>query len=144
MGMSFQAGQKVFIDTAPLIYWFEDHPVYVKKMAGFFDEITKKHIPLITSMITYIEVLTQPARLGADDLADKYRDYFLNSEQLNIYPLDMLVADAAVNLRATYALRTPDAIQLATAQVCGCNCILSNDRKWRRTKSLRILLVDEL
>ncbi len=144
MDVSFQSGQKVFIDTAPLIYWFEEHPAYTDIMAGFFDNITKKRIPLITSMITYIEVITQPARLGADDLADKYRDYFLNSEQLNIYPLDMLVADAAVSMRAAYSLRTPDAIQLATAQVCGCNYILSNDRKWRRIKNIRIVLVDEL
>lgn len=144
MGISFKAEQKIFIDTAPLIYWFEEHPDYIQKLARFFDEITANQIPLVTSMVTYIEVLTHPEKTGDYHLSGKYRNFFTNSDQLTIYPLDVTVADAAVRLRARHNLKTPDAIQLATAQICGCDYVLSNDRNWRGMGNVRIVLVSEL
>lgn len=144
MGIIFKPGQKVFLDTAPLIYWFEENSSYISRMSRFFDDVAKKRIPLITSMITYIEVLTYPEKAGAHDLAEKYRNYFFNSEQLSIQALDISIADAAVRLRSQHGLKTPDAIQLATARICGCNYILSNDRKWRGITDVRVVLVPEL
>lgn len=144
MAIAFKTGQKIFVDTAPLIYWFEEHPNYIQKLARFFDEITEKQIPLMTSMVTYIEVLTYPEKMGNRLLSGKYRNYFTNSDQLTIYPLDVTVADAAIRLRARHALKTPDAIQLATAQVCGCDYVLSNDRNWQGVSGVRVLLVSEL
>ena len=144
MAITFKTGQKIFVDTAPLIYWFEEHPDYIQKLVRFFDEITEKQIPLMTSMVTYIEVLTYPEKTGNRLLSGKYRNYFTNSDQLTIYPLDVTVADAAIRLRARHALKTPDAIQLATAQVCGCDYVLSNDRSWRGAGGVRVLLVSEL
>ena len=64
MAITFKTGQKIFVDTAPLIYWFEEHPDYIRKLVRFFDEITEKQIPLMTSMVTYIEVLTYPEKTG--------------------------------------------------------------------------------
>lgn len=144
MAIAFKTGQKIFVDTAPLIYWFEEHPNYIQKLVRFFDEITEKQIPLMTSMVTYIEVLTYPEKMGNRLLSGKYRNYFTNSDQLTIYPLDVTVADAAIRLRARHALKTPDAIQLATAQVCGCDYVLSNDRNWQGVRGVRVLLVSEL
>jgi len=40
MAIAFKTGQKIFVDTAPLIYWFEEHPTYIQKLVHFFDEIT--------------------------------------------------------------------------------------------------------
>lgn len=142
--MMFKTGQRVFIDTAPLIYWFEENPAYSAKMKFFFDEITTKHIPLVTSMVTYIEVLSYPEKQGARELVSAYREYLLNSEQIRIHPLDVSVADAAVRLRCLYSLRTPDAIQLATAQICDCDFVLSNDKSWKKVTGMRVLLVQEL
>jgi predicted nucleic acid-binding protein len=144
MAITFKTGQKIFVDTAPLIYWFEEHPDYIQKLIRFFDEITEKQIPLMTSMVTYIEVLTYPEKTGNRLLSGKYRNYFTNSDQLAIYPLNVSVADAAIRLRARHALKTPDAIQLATAQVCGCDYVLSNDRTWPGVSGIRVLLVSEL
>ena len=144
MAIAFKTGQKIFVDTAPLIYWFEEHPTYIQKLIRFFDEITEKQIPLMTSMVTYIEVLTYPEKTGNRLLSGKYRSYFTNSDQLTIYPLDVTVADAAIRLRARHALKTPDAIQLATAQVCGCDYVLSNDRNWQGVSGVHVLLVAEL
>ena len=144
MGMNFKRGHRIFIDTAPLIYWFEDNASYVMKMTRFFNEVTEKQIVLVTSMVTYIELLTLPEKKGAHELVAKYQEYLLNSDQITIHPLNVSVANAAVRLRATAALKTPDAIQMATAQVSGCDYIVSNDNKWGNITGVCVVLVSSL
>jgi predicted nucleic acid-binding protein len=144
MGLKLFRGETVFVDTAPLIYFFEEKEPYVDRLADFFDEVTQLDIQLVTSMVTYIEILTLPEKLGDERLAAKYREFLTNSEQLSIYPLNIAVADAAVRLRASAGVKTPDAIQLAVAQVCGVDHVLTNDRKWRELSSFNVVLVDEL
>lgn len=72
---------------------------------AFFDEVTQLDIQLVTSMVTYIEILTLPEKLGDERLAAKYREFLTNSEQLSIYPLNIAVADAAVRLWASAGVK---------------------------------------
>lgn len=58
-------------------------------------------------------------------------------------PIDADDAVAAVELRARYALRTPDALQLAVAIRAGCDAFLTNDVRLRRVSELRIILLDD-
>ena len=144
MGLTLSARQTVFVDTAPLIYFFEEHEAYAPVMAAFLDEVLAKDVQLVTSVITYIELLTFPRRAGNERLAAKYREYLTNSERLSLYPVNALVADAAVDLRAVYNLKTPDAIQLAVARVCGADLVLTNDRDWRAIRDLSIVTLSDL
>ena len=56
-----------------------------------------------------------PLREGKTELADEYRKNLLQSPGMTTVPLDESIAEAAAGLRARYHVRTPDAIQLATA-----------------------------
>jgi predicted nucleic acid-binding protein len=134
----------VFIDTAPLIYFFEENPIYIAQLATFFDAVTESRANLVTSMITYIEVLVHPERSGAKTLAAKYRDFLTNSDQISIYPLNLTVADACTKLRAQHGIKTPDAIQLAVARTCGADYILTNDAAWTKIPGFDITLVSDL
>ena len=144
MGLILATGETVFVDTAPLIYFFEDNDTYIKRLTAFFDQVAESNVVLVTSMVTYIEILTHPERTGDKRLAAKYRDFLTNSEQISMYPLNVSVADAAVRLRAGHQLKTPDAIQLATAEVCGADHVVTNDVKWRRVPGFHVVTVDEL
>ncbi len=144
MGLNIGRGQVVFLDTAPLIYFFEDHPRFAGPMSVFFDVIAEVDAKVVTSMVTYIELLTQPQKTGNEALAGKYRDYLTNSDQVSLYPLNLLVADAAVRLRAEFRLKTPDAIQLATARVCGADLVLTNDRDWSGVTGFNIVMLKSL
>ncbi len=144
MGMMLKPRQTVFVDTAPLIYFFEDHKIFAPRVARFLEEAFTKDVQLVTSMITYIELLTFPQRCGNERLSAKYRDYLTNSEHLSLYPLNVLVADAAVGFRVAYHLKTPDAIQLGTAKVCGADMVLTNDRDWSAVKELSIAVLADL
>jgi predicted nucleic acid-binding protein len=54
------------------------------------------------------------------------------------------VAERAADLRARYNVRTPDAIQLATALEAGCDAFLTNDLALRRVAELRVLVLGTL
>ncbi|MBK9715381.1 MAG: PIN domain-containing protein [Kouleothrix sp.] len=59
-------------------------------------------------------------------------------------PIDAVVADQAAELRASYGLRTPDALQIAAALAAGCTAFLTNDARLQRVTELRVLVLDEL
>jgi len=54
------------------------------------------------------------------------------------------IAEKAADLRARYNLRTPDALQVATALYAGCDAILTNDAAMARVTELSVLVIDDL
>jgi len=144
MGLELQSDHIIFLDTAPFIYFFERHPDYFPFMERFFDQVYAASAQVITSMVTYIELTTQPARLGDHQLALKYRDYLAYSENISLFPVDLNIADQAVIMRARHGFKTPDAIQTGTAVACGADYIVTNDREWKRFDAIPVVLVEEL
>lgn len=144
MGLNLTRGQSIFLDTAPLIHLFEEHDEYLPVVEQILDEAHNNGADLVTSMVTYIEILTAPLRAGSNVLASRYREYLTNSEGLSIYPLNVSVADEAARLRAEHGLRTPDAIQIATATTCGADFFLTNDRQLSRVPGIEIVVVADL
>lgn len=144
MGLTLHHGQTVFVDTAAFIYYFENHEAYADPLDRFFRNCTDLDVQIVTSLVTYIELLTFPEKNGNRLLAAKYREYLTNSENLRVYPLSFQVADEAVRLRAQHGLRTPDAIQLATARICGADWVLTNDKRWQVVPDMPVVLMDQL
>ena len=144
MGLDLKSGDIIFLDTAPFIYFFEEHPDYFPALETLFVQLYKTDAQAITSIITYIELTTHPARRGKNQLVRKYRDYLSNSENISLFPLDMDIADHVVELRAKYHFKTPDAIQLGTAVACGADYIITNDKAWRRFEPIEVVLVGDL
>jgi predicted nucleic acid-binding protein len=144
MGLNLQPGQKIFVDTAPLVYLMEGQGLRAEKVAGLLELSTKVNATWVTSLVTYMEILVLPTREGQAALAGKYRDFLTNSDQISLHPLDVAVADVAVELRARHRLKVPDAVQLATARVSGADLILTNDRSWAVVPGPRIVCVDDL
>ncbi len=133
-----------FIDTAPLIYFFEKNEVYFEKINEVFNDLYEKNCQIVVSMITYIEISTLPVKLGNLKLAAKYREYFTNSNNLTLYPVNLLISEKTISYRAKYNLKTPDAIQLATAEICGADYVLSNDKEWSKINEVNVILIDDL
>jgi len=120
----FPPGSIVGLDTGPLIYYIEEHPTFLPRVAPFFEAADRGEFRLVTSLVTLIEVLVHPVREGRLDLAQEYRNVLLQSPNLTPIPLDSGIAEQAAELRAQYKLRTPDAIQIATALRSGAFVVL--------------------
>jgi predicted nucleic acid-binding protein len=137
-------GQIVGLDTAPLIYYLEEHPTYLPLVDPFFDALARGDLHAVTSTVTLIEVLTQPLRHGDAALAAQYRSLLLNNRSIGMRAVSVAIAEQAARLRATYTLRTPDAVQLATALDAGASTFLTNDARLAAIPDLRVLVLDQL
>jgi predicted nucleic acid-binding protein len=144
MELNFSRGQMIFIDTSPIIYYFEENEKYIGRLAELFDSVYANDVQIVTSMITYIELISYPVKLGNSQLAAKYREYLTNSDTISLYPLNIIASEAAVKYRVNYGLRTPDAIQLGTAECCGADYVLTNDKAWKKIRELNIINIDDL
>jgi predicted nucleic acid-binding protein len=144
MGLELKIGDIVFVDTAPFIYFFERHPVYFPYVEKLVNNVYSQDARIITSIITLIEVTTLPVRMGNQSLVREYRDYLTKSNHIRMLPIDLIIAQQAALIRGQYSIKTPDAIQLATAIVSGANHIVTNDFQWKQLTTQNILTVSEI
>jgi predicted nucleic acid-binding protein len=137
-------GRTIGLDTAPLIYFIEKNSDYVEKVRPFFKALARGDFKAVSSTVTLLEVLVYPLRQSETALAQKYRDILLNTEHLEIIPVSPAIAEKAAGLRAAHNLKTPDAIQIATAIQAKATAFLTNDSKLSRVQNLRILVLNDL
>lgn len=134
----------VALDTAPLIAFIAKEEPYLDLVRPLFQAIDQGKIHAVTSIVTLIEVLVRPLREKDEKLAAQYEDILMHAEHLTTLPLDESIALQAAELRATLNLRTPDAIQVATALIGGADTFITNDKRLRVPSQLTRLTLDEL
>jgi predicted nucleic acid-binding protein len=137
-------GQVVGLDTAPLIYFIEQNPTYLEMMRLFFRTLNQGEFRVVTSVVTLPEVLVYPLRQGNTTLAQQYRDILFNAEGLTTIQVSPDIAEVAAQLRAIHNLRTPDAVQMATAICEGASFFLTNDARLPSLPELEVLVLEEL
>jgi predicted nucleic acid-binding protein len=137
-------GTVVGLDTAPLIYLIEENPFYLASLRSFFESVDQGEFRVVTSVVTLTEVLVHPMRYGNQKLAEQYRNILLHANQVATLPVSEAIAEAAANLRASYNLRTPDAIQLATAIGSGASFFLTNDSRLPTLADLKVLVLNQV
>lgn len=131
-------------DTAPIIYFVEANPNYDALMTEIFQRVDDGKIAGYTSVISLCEVLVHPVRNQNHALKRRYVDILQNSPNFFTKFINSSVAETAAELRAKYNLRTPDALQIATALENNCDAFLCNDNALKRVSELRNLVLDEL
>jgi predicted nucleic acid-binding protein len=136
-------GKTIGLDTAPLIYFIEEHPIYLEAILNFFEAVERDEVTAVTSTVTLLEVLVHPFRNNNDELATEYRDILLRSKVITS-DVSAPIAEAAAQLRSHHNIRTPDAIQIATAMHAGATHFLTNDIRLPTIPSLEILVLDDL
>ena len=136
--------RRIFLDTAPVIYYVEKNPAYLAKVKPVFTQIDAGVLTAVTSPITLSECLVHPYRLQHLDGIAKFRDLIVSGSNVNFVLLDDAIADKAAELRALYNLTLPDAFQAATALRAGCSTFLTNDPILRRVPGLDIIVIDEI
>ena len=137
------AGQLVVIDTAPIIYFIEEHPTYLPVVLPFFEALDQQTVSGATSTITLIEVLIQPLRQNKRNLVRQYREILTNVSGLTTHALTPEIAEIAADLRAKHNLRVPDAVQMATGIQAGAQYFLTNDARLPDLPNLKRLLVND-
>jgi predicted nucleic acid-binding protein len=138
------SNQTIFIDTSPLIYYIEENPQYLRFLRRFFLANEEYGYFFISSVITLMEVLVLPLRYKENELVQKYETILTNSKAIKLIAIDDEIAKVSARLRAEYSLKTPDAIQLATAVVYSADTFLTNDKRLKTVKEINVVTLDEL
>lgn len=136
--------QRLGVDTAPYIYYVENHPTYANKVDAIFQVVEAQSIEIKTSAITLTETLMKPIQASDQPLIDTYHELLTETDYVELVSITPELAEKAAHLRARYNLRTPDALHLVTAIESGCDAFLTNDLGLKRVTELRVLLLDEL
>lgn len=131
----------VGIDTVPFIYHFEENPTYKDITTALFDNLEKGKVKGVTSTITLMEILVRPKAKGDADAIEDYKLLLTTYPNLKIKDIDIGVADKAADLRSTYRLRPPDALQAAACIVEGASAFITNDARMKVLREIHVILL---
>ncbi len=106
------------LDTNSLIYYFQGAP----EMDDVFRQIELGTARPVVSIITVVELLGFPRLERADET--RIRSLLAG---FSVVPVDVKVADRAVELKRRRGVKTPDAIIAATALLEGA-CLVTRDQ----------------
>lgn len=141
---SLQGVTRLFLDTAPVIYYIEKHPQYFSIVKPIFDRIDNSLLVAVTSPVTLSECLVIPYRLGQIQIQQLFINQLVNGNNTLFKPIDLDIAQQAAELRSRYNLALLDAYQVAIAIEASCEAFLTNDIALKRINELRVLVVNEL
>jgi predicted nucleic acid-binding protein len=83
--------KKVFLDTAPIIYFIEAHQQFGPLVKQVVDLINENRIQAVTSVLTISEVLPKPVETGNEELAKKFMTYLSSRPQIKWYTILTIV-----------------------------------------------------
>ena len=136
--------RRLYVDSAPLIYYVEENSTYLDKMRQIVSIIDDTDLVAYSSVLTLAEVLVMPLRKDEQRLVRAYKEILLAGDDYEMVDFTTEIAVVAAEIRARYGLGTPDSIHVATAVTTQCDAMLTNDRDMKRIRELTILLLDDL
>ena len=132
-------GSTVVVDSAPWIYVLEGRPRFAEKFTSLFEAAARQELELALSTITLSEILAGPYKNGHTALAKRYEKVL---SSYRVVELSAPIAVLAAQLRARFALKLPDAIQVATALDMGADALVTHDRDFSKVRGLSVLMGD--
>lgn len=133
----------VGLDTAVFIYYRETPNRFSAITREVFEGLERGDFQAVTSVISLLEIAVKPYRTGRPDLADEYDLLLANFPHINLVDVDRSTALKAAELRASYNLRPPDAIQVAACLVHGGTALVTNDSDLRRVTELEVFMLGD-
>lgn len=146
MGLDLRAflrrHRRIALDTSIFIYQLEANARYVALTDHIFSWLERPGSKAVTSTITMTELLVQPYRSAEEARVDEFYGLLSTYPNLDWIAPDLEIADLAARLRALHHLRTPDALQAATASHAGATALITNDAMFERVQAFETLVLD--
>lgn len=83
---ALQGVTRLFLDTAPVIYYVEKHPAYLDLVTPIFRHIDSEVLVAVTSPVTLAECLVMPCRLGLTKLQQDFTDLIVYGQSTIFAP----------------------------------------------------------
>ena len=136
--------KRVFVDTAPIIYFLENSSLYMKAMGNFFVKCKKEHIQIVTSTLTIEEYLVSPYSNGKMEYVDNFKK-FIEYMNIEVVDIDSVMEEQGAKIRGKYkSFKAMDALQIATAIIKKCDMFFTNDKQLRQEKELPCMTMEDI
>ena len=136
--------KRVYIDTAPIIYFLENSSLYMESMGKFFSRCVKEHIQIVTSTLTIEEYLVLPYSDGKMEYVDNFKR-FIQYMNIEVVDIDAAIAEQAAKIRGQYKnFKAMDALQIAAAVAKKCDMFFTNDKQLRQEKELPCMTMEDI
>ena len=119
---------RVFLDSNLFIYLFEDAGPRGQHAEYIIRQLALRQASVLTSALTFGEVLVKPVETRNHILEQKYRA-LLDAPTVTVLPFDRKAGDVFSVIRQNRSIKAPDAIQLATAASAQCDLFITNDER---------------
>jgi predicted nucleic acid-binding protein len=133
----------VGLDTAPFIYFIEDVAPYADLIEPAFNLLENHRLHAVTSTVTLAEILTKPLAEKKYSLIDEIKFTLKTFATLSMVAIDERLAEAAALIRARYAIRLPDALQIAAAIQGEATLFMTNDKRIKRVDAIEVLVLSD-
>jgi predicted nucleic acid-binding protein len=138
-----QRQRRIAVDTSILIYHMEANARYRAVADAVFSWVEKAGHEAVTSTITMTELLVPAYRESDERRVEEFYGLLSTYPNLQWLAPDLETADLAAKLRAQYRLRTPDALQAATALRATATGLITNDPVFARIREFETAILDE-
>lgn len=131
----------LFLDACVIIYWVESNEPFYSRLITTLQNLHTQYPQAVfaASRLSCLECRIKPLREKESFLLNLYNQFF-TANNLNLIELDAQVIETATHLRVQYNLRTPDALQAASAlSIVGEKCLITGDIKFKDIQELSVL-----
>ena len=136
--------RRIALDTSIFIYQLEPNPKYLAYTGPIFSWLERPESRAVTSTITMTELLVLPYREDNEQRANDFYGLLSTYPNLKWIAPSLEIADLAARIRALHRLRTPDALQAATAVHAQATGLIANDPVFERVGTFETLVLDHL
>jgi predicted nucleic acid-binding protein len=136
--------RRIALDTSIFIYQLEANTRYLALTDVVFSWVERAGHEAVTSTITMTELLVPSYRDKDENRVDAFFGLLTTYPNLRWIAPDLETADLAAKLRALYRMRTPDALQAATAIRAQATGFVTNDPVFARIGELDAVVLDRM
>jgi len=132
------------LDTSVFIYQLEANLRYLPFTDHIFSWLERPASRAVTSTITMTELLVQPYREFDERRVNQFLALLSTFPNLDWVAPSLEIADTAARIRALHRLRTPDALQAATAIQTSATGLITNDPIFERVEGFETLVLEQV
>ena len=144
MNRTLEKSRVLFLDTGAIVRLLQMHPDYYPVVSSVLDLAYENNVTLLVSNVTLFELSKKAIALGEGLLSRQYREFFEHSRNVKSCEVTGEIAVKAAEYAGTQKLSNEESLRLATAYVCGADCILTDTAAFRDLTDVPVVMLDEV
>ena len=131
--------RKVYFDTNIFIYVLNNTAGFAAPSLMLLEACAARQIVGVTGDVTLAELLVRPLQVSDAAAVAAVKELLVDDGAVELVRHDRAAFERAAQHRARHGLKMVDALQLATAQLAGACCLISNDRHFPQLPDIECL-----